>query len=131
MRVRIARDELRRRRELTQTIKALEAEIADLVAQIAPHLLSEPGFGPLDRQTASRSGAGIRDMPRRLRQRLTVAWAIPSSDAINLGPQPVLARASQTRSWTSSLTRPGRTVRRRRPILSHAPDARSASLAVR
>src|SRR3954452_1440321 len=47
MRVRIARDELRRIRELTQTIKALEAEIADLVAQIAPHLLSEPGFGPL------------------------------------------------------------------------------------
>jgi transposase len=40
MRVRIARDELRRIRELTQAIKALEAEIAD-------HLLSEPGFGPL------------------------------------------------------------------------------------
>ncbi len=47
MRVRIARDELRRIRELSQTIKQLEAEIADLVAQIAPHLLCEPGFGPL------------------------------------------------------------------------------------
>src|SRR3954463_4016624 len=47
MRVRIARDELRRIRELSQTIKALEAEIADLVAHIAPHLLAEPGFGPL------------------------------------------------------------------------------------
>jgi transposase len=47
MRVRIARDELRRLRELTHTIKALEAEIAQLVAQIAPQLLSEPGFGPL------------------------------------------------------------------------------------
>ena len=47
MRVRIARDELRRIRELSQTIKALEAEIAGLVAQIAPQLLSEPGFGPL------------------------------------------------------------------------------------
>src|SRR5215203_3065804 len=46
-RVRIARDELRRLRELTQSIKALEAEITDLVAQIAPHLLTEPGFGPL------------------------------------------------------------------------------------
>jgi transposase len=46
-RVRIARDELRRIRELTQTIKALEAEIAQLVAQIAPQLLAEPGFGPL------------------------------------------------------------------------------------
>jgi transposase len=47
MRVRIARDELRRIRELTQTIKQLEADISDLVSQIAPHLLSEPGFGPL------------------------------------------------------------------------------------
>src|SRR5919107_2238835 len=47
MRVRIARDELRRIRELSQTIKALEAEIAQLVARIAPQLLSEPGFGPL------------------------------------------------------------------------------------
>ena len=47
MRVRIARDLLRRIRELSQTIKALEREIAELVAQVAPQLLSEPGFGPL------------------------------------------------------------------------------------
>ena len=31
----------------SQTIKALEAEIAELVAQVAPQLLAEPGFGPL------------------------------------------------------------------------------------
>jgi transposase len=47
MRVRIARDELRRIRELSQTIKRLQREIAELVAQIAPQLLTEPGFGPL------------------------------------------------------------------------------------
>ena len=47
MRVRIARDELRRIRELSQTIKALETEIAALVAEVAPQLLTEPGFGPL------------------------------------------------------------------------------------
>jgi transposase len=47
MRVRIARDELRRIRELSQTIKALEAEIAQLVAEVAPQLLAEPGVGPL------------------------------------------------------------------------------------
>ena len=47
MRVRLARDLLRRIRELSQTIKALQREIAQLVAQIAPQLLSEPGFGPL------------------------------------------------------------------------------------
>jgi transposase len=47
MRVRIARDELRRIRELSQTIKTLQREIAQLVAQLAPQLLAEPGFGPL------------------------------------------------------------------------------------
>jgi transposase len=47
MRVRIARDELRRIRELSQTIKQLQREIAALVAQLAPQLLTEPGFGPL------------------------------------------------------------------------------------
>ena len=47
MRVRIARDELRRLRELTQAINALESEIAELVGQVAPQLLDEPGFGPL------------------------------------------------------------------------------------
>jgi transposase len=47
MRVRLARDLLRRIRELSQTIKALEREIAALVAAVAPQLLTEPGFGPL------------------------------------------------------------------------------------
>ena len=47
MRVRIARDELRRLRELTQAITGLEAEISELVATVAPQLLVEPGFGPL------------------------------------------------------------------------------------
>ena len=47
MRVRIARDELRRLRELTLAIKQLEREITELVTRIAPQLLSEPGFGPL------------------------------------------------------------------------------------
>jgi transposase len=47
MRVRIARDELRRLRALTQAINVLEAEIAELVGQVAPQLLTEPGFGPL------------------------------------------------------------------------------------
>src|SRR4051795_1571027 len=47
MRVRIARDQLRRIRELSAALKTLEAEIAHLVAQIAPQLLAEPGLGPL------------------------------------------------------------------------------------
>jgi transposase len=46
-RVRIARDELGHLRELSQTIKLLQGEISDLVAQVAPQLLAEPGFGAL------------------------------------------------------------------------------------
>src|SRR5215210_5103324 len=58
-RVRIARDELRRLRELSAATKALEAEIADLVAQIAPQLLDEPGFGPLTAAKLLGEVAGI------------------------------------------------------------------------
>jgi transposase len=46
-RIRIARDELRRIRELTRTINALEQELAPLVAQAAPQLLAERGCGVL------------------------------------------------------------------------------------
>src|SRR5918911_1326697 len=47
MRVRIARDELRRLRELTLAIHQLKREITELVTRLAPQLLHEPGFGPL------------------------------------------------------------------------------------
>jgi transposase len=53
MRVRIARDELRRIRELSQTIKALEAEIAQLVAGIAPIRVSS---GKTNRHRLDRGG---------------------------------------------------------------------------
>src|SRR4051794_41916618 len=43
MRVRIARDELRRLRELTQAIRRLEREITELVGRLAPQLVSQPG----------------------------------------------------------------------------------------
>ena len=58
--VRIARDELRRLRELTHTINSLEHDIAELVTQIAPRLLDEPGVGPLT--AAKRVGeiAGVQ-----------------------------------------------------------------------
>src|ERR671910_1360587 len=47
MRVQIARDELRRLRELTQAVRELAREITALVTRIAPQLLAEPGFRPL------------------------------------------------------------------------------------
>src|SRR3954464_9996649 len=47
MRVRIARDGLRRLRELTPAVIQLEGEITAIVQRLAPELLAEPGFGPL------------------------------------------------------------------------------------
>jgi transposase len=58
-RVRIARDELRRVRELTRAIDALEHELAALVAELAPRLLAEPGCGPLTAAKLIGEIAGI------------------------------------------------------------------------
>jgi transposase len=46
-RVQIARDELRRIRELTRAIDALERQLAALIAKLAPQLLAEQGCGVL------------------------------------------------------------------------------------
>ncbi len=46
-RVRIARDELRRIRDLTRAITQLEQELATLVGRLAPQLLAEQGCGAL------------------------------------------------------------------------------------
>jgi transposase len=85
MRVRIARDELRRIRELSQTIKALEREIAQLVATIAPQLLSQPGFGPL---TAAKVVGEIAGAQR---------FATPAKLARAAGVAPIPASSGNTR----------------------------------
>jgi len=58
-RVRVARDELRRIRELTRSINALERELAGLVADLAPRLLAEPGCGALTAAKLIGEIAGI------------------------------------------------------------------------
>jgi transposase len=60
-RVRIARDELRRIRELTRSIGALEAELAPMIARLAPGLLAERGCGVL---TAAKLIGEIADVAR-------------------------------------------------------------------
>ena len=85
MRVRIARDELRRIGELSRTIKALEREIASLVATVAPQLLTEPGFGPL---TAAKlvgevAGAGRFSSDAKLARAAGVAPIHVSSGKTN------------------------------------------------
>jgi transposase len=47
VRVMIARDMIRRVRELTRSITALHSQLAELVKQVAPQLLAEPGIGVL------------------------------------------------------------------------------------
>src|SRR4051812_47156812 len=84
MRVRIARDELRRIGELSRTIKALEAEIAGLVATIAPQQVSEPGFGPL---TAAKLVAEIAGAQR---------FATPAKLARAAGVAPLPASSGNT-----------------------------------
>src|ERR687898_1882855 len=84
MRVRIARDELRRIRELSQTIKTLEAEIAGLVARVAPQLLSEPGLGPL---TAAKLVGEIAGAQR---------FATPAKLARAAGVAPIPASSGNT-----------------------------------
>lgn len=58
-RVRIARDELRRIRELTRSINALERELAQLVSSLAPQLLAEQGCGVLTAAKLIGEIAGI------------------------------------------------------------------------
>ena len=58
-RVRIARDELRRVRELTRAITSLERELAALVAALAPQLLAERGCGVLTAAKLIGEIAGI------------------------------------------------------------------------
>jgi transposase len=58
-RVTVARDELRRIRELTRSIENLEREIAVLVAELAPRLLAERGCGALTAAKLIGEIAGI------------------------------------------------------------------------
>ena len=69
MRVRIARDELRRIRELSQTIKALEARSPGSSPRIAPQLLTEPGFGPLTAAKLVGEVAGAGQVLQRCQAR--------------------------------------------------------------
>jgi transposase len=135
MRVRITRDELRRLRELTQTINDLEVEIARLVAQIAPQLLTEPGFDPLTAPSSSaRSPASSASTPtpsslvplashrsRPARATPTATVSTPAATArstplCTASPSPAHAAAHRPRT-TSSARKP-----RARP-----PEKRSAA----
>jgi transposase len=79
-RVRIARDELRRIRELSRTIDTLARELATLVRKLAPRLLAESGCGPLTAAKLIGEIAGIGRFPSDAkRARLAGSAPIPAS----------------------------------------------------
>jgi transposase len=79
-RVRIARDELRRIRELTRSIDALQRELAGLVAALAPQLLDERGCGVLTAAKLIGEIAGIQRFPSDAKlARLAGSAPIPAS----------------------------------------------------
>src|SRR4051794_27826835 len=79
-RVRIARDELRRIRELTRAIDALERELAPLVAELAPRLLVERGCGVLTAAKLIGEVAGVERFATDAKLARTAASApIPAS----------------------------------------------------
>ena len=79
-RVRIARDELRRIRELTRAIDALQTELATLVAALAPQLLAEPGCGVLIAAKLIGEIAGIQRFANDAKlARIAGAAPIPAS----------------------------------------------------
>jgi transposase len=83
--VRIARDELRRIRELTRAVDALERELAPLVAALAPRLLAERGCGVL---TAAKLIGEIAGVAR---------FASDAKLARSCGSAPIPASSGQTR----------------------------------
>jgi len=58
-RVRVARDEIRRIRDLTRTITQLHEELRGLVNQVAPQLLAEQGLGVITAAKLIGEIAGI------------------------------------------------------------------------
>jgi transposase len=78
--VRIARDELRRIRELTRAVDALERELAGLVAELAPQLLAERGCGVLTAAKLIGEIAGVGRFATDAKLARTAASApIPAS----------------------------------------------------
>jgi transposase len=84
VRVRIARDELRRVRELTRTINELAHELAPLVARYRPELLKLPGCGALTAAKAIGEAAGAD------------RFATPAKFARTCGVAPIPASSGTT-----------------------------------
>ena len=127
IRVRVARDELRRICELSRMIMALEKEVAALVADIAPQLLDEPGIGPL---TAAKlvgeiAGAGRFKTDAKLARAAGLA-PIPVSSGKTTATDSTAAATDRSMppSTASRSHAPAATRKPRTTSLANAPKAR-------
>jgi transposase len=112
-RVRIARDELRRIRELTRTERQLERELAALIAAIKPELLAERGIAALTAATLIGHTAGAQRFPTDAHFAMHAGAApIPASSGqsqrvrLNRGGDRQLNRALHTIAITRARTDP-------------------------
>src|SRR3954452_13567648 len=107
-RVRIARDELRRIRELTRFLDALERELAGLVAAMAQPLLDERGCGVLTAAKLIGEIAGVHRFASDAKlARLAGSAPIPASSGHTTRhrPAPPPAPASTAAATASSTAR--------------------------
>jgi transposase len=102
--VRIARDELRRIRELTRSIDTLERELAGLVTALAPRLLAERGCGVLTAAKLIGEIAGIGRFATDAKlARIAASAPIPaSSGRTDATASTAAATASSTAPCTGS-----------------------------
>ena len=102
VRVRVARDEIRRIRDLTRTITELHQELAVLVAQVAPQLLAERGLGVILAAKLIGEIAGSTGSPATPSSR---GWpAAPRSSSHPVAPTATAWTAAATASSTTRST---------------------------
>src|SRR4051794_19337588 len=110
--VRIARDELRRIRELTRAVDALERELAGLVGELAPQLLAERGCGVL---TAAKLIGEIAGVSR---------FATDAKLARTAASAPIPASSGRTHRHASTAAATGSSTAR----CTASPSARAVSI---
>jgi transposase len=123
VRVRIARDELKRIRELTRSERALERELIGLIEALRPDLLAEPGIGPITAATLIGRTAGAARFPTDGHYaRQAGAAPIPASSGntvrvrLNRGGDRQLNAALHRIAFTRARTCPGRRQNPRRGL---------------
>jgi len=119
VRVRIARDVLRRIRELTRSERQLESELIQLIDALRPDLLAEPGIGPITAATLIGRTAGASRFPTDghfARQAGVAPIPASSGNTQRVRLTPAVTASSTARFTASRSPAPG-------PALTPAPTS--------